>query len=157
MSMYRTLLLSILIVLFSISANAKVIITENQRLAFPVFERPISGQIIIEVTPNGAIGGATTANIINSTQANGYYLVSSNNKNRKDVTLNISNISAPSGVTVDEMVVTYGGVAYTNFPVLNLPAPDTGVDLKVGAKVTFDSTLQEGDYSLSYQISVDEQ
>ena len=141
----------------SFPLHAKINIQESQRLVFPQVERPQSAQETVEVTTGGNVGSSTTASVINYQQANGLYIISSNNNNRKDISININNISTPAGISVDQFIISYKGSSYSNFPVFDLPDPAGGSDLKIGAVISIDSTLQEGDFSFSYDLTVEEQ
>lgn len=126
-------------------------IVDNQGLDFATIEKPASGSVFVEVLPtaDGATA-ASTATVVSGTPVPGNYTIKGDANNQ--IAIAITPGSAPTGLTLSDFAMNYAGSSYTSGFVTAPGA--TGQVLKIGAKLTIDSTVASGTHSPAYNIEV---
>jgi spore coat protein U-like protein len=129
-------------------------ISENQVLNFGTIEKPTS-TVEVEVTTAGSVGSSTTASHIDtSTVAEGDYTISGSFIDTIDITASDNaNVAGMEFTAITgDYDSTTGGDLISG--ITNQSAPGAGTALKVGAVLQVQNTVDEGDYSPAFTITV---
>jgi hypothetical protein len=128
-------------------------INETQRLGYATMAVP-SGTSTITVNTMGNASG--TGNIIYGSTFNGTYsILSTGGSPPPTIEIDIANVTNGTGYSLSDFRGEYDGVTISSFPATGLATPN-GVAkiLRIGATVTYNSSVSVGQQSPSFDIVV---
>jgi hypothetical protein len=139
---------------FPTTINAQTI-TQTTQLQFGQLAKPASGSH--NFTLNTTNGTSGTGVLLSGTPLSGVYQITRGSFGPGTVTINVNNInSGNANLTLGSFTGDWGGTAIASFPRsgLSRPAGGPGTTLRLGATVTYTSSIPVGTITPSFDIVI---
>lgn len=143
--MIRFLVILLLTGLSVVGAAHAQTITQSTQLNFATLTKPSSGSQNLTVSTSNGVSG--TGTVLIGTPVAGVYQITRGSLGNSTITLDIQNISSGSAyVTLSAFTGLWGNTTLNSFPASGLTRPrgGAGTTLKVGATVTYTSSVPAG-------------
>ena len=134
-------------------------LSEERQLNFGKVEVPSGQFTTIHVNTDGTIGENNTAEIIDNTNiASGKIRIAGSGTS--SISISASPSSTPTGISFKNLIGEYDDVQDADLfsGVSDLSPPSsTGTELLLGAEMDIDNTVEEGNYSISFDLVINYQ
>jgi hypothetical protein len=147
----QLLLLALIWPATALRATAQVL-TEVTQLNFGALEIPAAGSVTATLSVTGAFSG--TATQLYGTVSGGRYTITRGTLGTGTITLDIQNVSTGNAaVTLTDFTGRWGTTPIASFPQSGLGRPSVGgTTLRIGATLTFDSSVNPSTINPSFDI-----